>query len=264
MANRGRKKQHLWDFGTFAVGTGLAVTASDTWAPLYWPGVAASTLGALMIAMHFWNDDEILRRVPSARKGIAIMLCIGWFYLWFAKIVFVTAPLQESIYASLGDYPPGTTVAGIQWDSHRYMDLRINITNPSDYSYKDLDLELDVDGVTVLSVGKLAGLPDVKAQMDEPANGVWLLLTDGTALPVPHILNESRPTGARITCDNIVKHSSVNLAVTVTKLNYNPGPKEDLFAAKELPRSLHLEGAYSVLGRRRGVDVSIQILQPGG
>jgi hypothetical protein len=56
----------------------------------------------------------------------------GLFALITINVVAVDTPLNVRSYAMRkGEYPPGTTIGEIHWDSH-FTDLRVAITNPFD------------------------------------------------------------------------------------------------------------------------------------
>jgi hypothetical protein len=119
----------LWDVYAVIVGAILALEATAIWPLLYWPGVSIVWIGLLGIIVDAvrgkWHRHWLIRCVIAA-IGVA-----GIAY-WTIGFVFAKVSLRV-------DSKAGLNATGA--------DLRIYLDNPSDYAFKDLELEIFVDGM---------------------------------------------------------------------------------------------------------------------
>ena len=134
MAKRKLKKddgppRHLWEGLAAIVGAALALAGTDIWPVLYWPGVAvvyASLVGLLTDAARGkFHANWWVRLVFS----LIICTALAW---WTFGFVLAKAFLRV-------DSKAGLTATGA--------DLRIYLDNPSDYAFKDIEIEIFVDGM---------------------------------------------------------------------------------------------------------------------
>jgi hypothetical protein len=110
----------------------------------FWLGVVIVYTGLAALLSEIIFDPELLRR----RYQIQVLGIVVVFFLfdWFTiGVVGARAPIILYAYAMRkGDYPAGTIIGGISWDSH-FTDLRVAITNPTDDTYEDIDLIVQAD-----------------------------------------------------------------------------------------------------------------------
>lgn len=107
-------------------------------------GVSIVYLGLFFLLCTAIQDPWVLSRSLRFQVVVLLFVFIG-IDLFSIKIVGAPAPLVLQSYAmKRGDYPAGTTIAGITWDSH-LTDLRVAITNPTDDDYENLDIEVQPD-----------------------------------------------------------------------------------------------------------------------
>jgi hypothetical protein len=60
-------------------------------------------------------------------------------------VVAKRAPLNFQSYALRNaDYPPNTTIAGIEWDFH-LLEIHVAVNNPTDSDYENLDVGMQPD-----------------------------------------------------------------------------------------------------------------------
>jgi hypothetical protein len=120
---------HLWEVSAVIVGAVLSLEATAIWPVLYWPGVWIVWIGFLGIIFDAvrgkWHRHWLMRCVIAA-------IGIGGIAYWTFGFVLAKASLRVDSKAGLN-----TTGA----------DLRIYLDNPSDYAFKDLELEIFVDGM---------------------------------------------------------------------------------------------------------------------
>jgi len=85
--------------------------------------------------------DPVLRDRPLLRFPLMVV-AIVFASIFTAKVVLMKAPLESDAYAMRhGEYAAGTVIAGIKWDSH-FTDLRVDIANPSDNDYENVDINM--------------------------------------------------------------------------------------------------------------------------
>jgi hypothetical protein len=125
--------------------------------------------------------------------------------IWFTVAVpYAKAPLDMGAYAMRnGDYPDGTEIGGIVWNSH-YTDLRILITNASDDDYQDVDLTLLPSEMTVDA-----------AILKDPAGGCRLTGIDTGTTKVSLNVKGGSITMTRNKNDSEVHDSAGNVYVTL-------------------------------------------------
>jgi hypothetical protein len=101
------------------------------------------------VGLGFWfleicGDPWVLKR-PLGFQVSLIGLVLVFFDVFSIGVVGARAPIDFKSYAMRnGDYPPGTAIAGITWDSH-LTDLRVVMTNPTDDDYENLDVAVQPD-----------------------------------------------------------------------------------------------------------------------
>lgn len=260
------KRKYLWDGGALAVGAGIAIMVTDLWPSLYWYGVVLFYVGTASLARHIATDDAIFANHPSVRKCAALIGLLAIFYLWSAKVVFVRASIGEEAVANIGDYPQGQNVSGIQWEDH-FEDLRLHLTNNSDYDFRDMDISLTSDLWVMGGIEEDNVCSHIRL-FQENSNKVkigdaWLGGTDSSGkpmtIPLGKPIDVTAPTGLRVICDTFPRHSTISLVIVL--IAFNPGRngvlEPSLFASKRLPNWISLEGDYRALGRTR--DVSYRI-----
>ena len=97
----------------------------------------------LCLAECIWEPVLLTRpyQLQIALIGIVFALAV----VFSITVVLVSAPLAFDSYAMRkGEYPSGTVIAGISWDSH-LTDLRVSVTNPTDDDYYNVDLTAQPD-----------------------------------------------------------------------------------------------------------------------
>lgn len=262
-------KKYKWDFGSVLLGLGLALAASEYWQPLYWPGVVAVYVGAAFLVLHLWSDDEILRKWPSlVRRSVSLIIIIPALWIWTAQIVFVSAPLDIKTYGSIGNYQPGANVYGVPWNSKMYEDARLDLRNPTDIDYRDIDLTITSDLWIVHSVQISSFLNVSFTDVDSSQPGLsaaWINGTDARnqplSIPVPKPINLARPSGTRLLCDRLPKHSELKLMLVLVSFNHAIGFRvpDQIFTRKVKPTHVAISGSYKVLGRARPMSTRLSI-----
>ena len=110
----------------------------------YFGGVLIVYVGFLFLLYEVCVEPWLLKRpLPIQVFLIAVVLLLC--DVFSIGIVGAQAPISFQSYAMRkGDYPPGTAIAGIAWDSH-LTDLRVTLTNPTDDDYENLDVAVQPD-----------------------------------------------------------------------------------------------------------------------
>jgi hypothetical protein len=107
-------------------------------------GISLTYLGLVFLILRVCVDPWVLSH--SLRFQVCLVALVFLLFGGFAIfVVGAQAPIVFQSYAmKKGEYPPGTSIAGITWDSH-LTDLRVAITNPTDDDYENLDVEVQPD-----------------------------------------------------------------------------------------------------------------------
>jgi len=107
-------------------------------------GVLVVYVGLLFMLYEVCVEPLLLKRPLPIQIGL-IAFVLLFFDVFTIGIVAAQAPISFQSYAMRnGDYPAGTTIAGIAWDSH-LTDLRVAFTNPTDEDYENLDVAVQPD-----------------------------------------------------------------------------------------------------------------------
>src|SRR6202035_4404133 len=107
---------------------------------------------------------------------------------------------------------------GLPWDSH-FVDVRMDITNPTGHDYKDVDLDFSSD-ITIFGAAQITQIPNVSFFAEaskSPFSSAQLGGTDASGkeitIPLPMPLDVSHPTGFRLVCDKFPRHSIVKIVL---------------------------------------------------
>lgn len=244
----------VWELLVVIIGLIASLGITELFPFLYWPGVVLVYAGFAAIAIDGargkWHKNALVRLFISA-VGV---LGIAW---WSWGAVFVKAPLVVLTERSIGDYPEGTVIGGIKWNS-RYSDLRIYLINSSAYEFRNIKLEIAADGM-MQQIGQMdpvcqgfeafpESLPMRVGSTEQPGSKQDDLLPTGSSIS----------NHFRVVCDELPRKSNTDLIVPVMPVDIdlsasNPFPKQ-FGVPKRLPGACRVTGEYQVLGRTRKVD----------
>jgi len=160
------------------------------------------------------------------------------------------APLRFTAYLQSGNYPPGTTLGGLNWRDE-FVDVRLDLANGAALPAENLDFFVGLD-TTVFGMGQLSGIPGVVFS-GETGNIVPLSLegTDQNGRPITLPIIPVGPIGApvyRVFCPKLLSQSTLRLVIASVALNPSTGGQlpQTLLAPKRNPRALRIQGTYEV------------------
>jgi hypothetical protein len=209
------------------------------------------------------------------RLGVCA-LWLGMAALVSLKAVFVSAPLEVSALAHRGNYSEGTDVYGIKWEKGM-SELRILLSNHTDYDYDDVDISF-TPNVPTRKVTQVSKILDMSLAVTEKAGGADAADIRMDAFDQNgKILDAGRPTelyasgqGFRMRCPKIPKGTTVELLVAlvmppmpsgrepkngkVSIVNLFGDPSE-FVGPKRLPTTVYFKGQYTVLKPRHQLFV---------
>jgi hypothetical protein len=225
----------------------------------------ALSIGAILMETHFTYFigfvyaallisiiDSILEkplgkfRFVLAASYLSIIIFVTW------GIVFVKAPVEIQVAGIPGDYPLGTTIAGINWNP-AYSDIRISLTNQGHSDYLDFDMKLVVDGYIIEAVlqNDFAGC---SLMSTSPVVEMHLSGTDPkTGLPFqqPFIpIGKNAPR--RLRCDKLPSKVLLTIVVAVANLDFNFAHAttsvlpDAFYGPKRMPKWVTVSGTYKV------------------
>jgi hypothetical protein len=250
----------LWGVAVVLIGAILALEATSVWPSLYWPGVLLVYLGLIALIVDdlkgkWWKNK--LGRVAFA------LLVVASLIFWTTNFVCARVPFNVVAGADLGDYPQGTNLYGIQWDSQHYENLRVSMINSSDYDFHDVELSVASDLWIVGATQQenvCSGIQFFKEQDTGEIDAAMVEVEDAsgktTKIPTSRPVDLSRPSRLRVVCDKFPRHSTVNIVAVMIAFNHAlPGPRfpPTLFAPKILPQWVSVTGDYRALGKTRDV-----------
>lgn len=185
----------------------------------FWVGVTAIYLGFVLLALDVWFEPDFGDRWKT--KGIiwgAILIAVIAFS-W--GIVFVEGPLPVSAFVTDGEYPTGTVIAGISWKP-QFTELTVDIDNPKDRAYKDLNLVIRPTEA-VAAIAQTTSVSDVSF---EDKNGLSAQILDldprtGSSKAIPLVLLAT-DAGYRLRCGRLPAHTHLKIVMALTDLKWNP------------------------------------------
>lgn len=159
----------------------------------------------------------------------------------FGVVIGTTRPTIDSSWFA-GNYPTGTDVDGITWNSG-WSDLRLGLRDDADEDLKDVDIELRVDGWTVATevIGDLCTVAAGSALQIRGTDqrGNQFQFPKGPQSQTYHLM-----------CPKIPAHMSVWVLVAMT----NPDSR---VVEKRKPEWITLRGKYKVKIRPYTLDMRI-------
>jgi hypothetical protein len=259
----------------------------------FWWMVGLAYAFLILICLELWLE-------PSVKKfrwlSCALLLpAAAWFTI---AIPFASAPLDLVAYSPPGDYPPGTPVGGIPWDSH-FADLRLGITNPTAADYQGVDLLLKPRG-WVYQASILDHVPDCSIAREASEN----VISMATASKSGKLTVEATRVGAgidtydtggnvyttvatdsgyRLRCDVLPSHYTIRVifAVVSAPVQLMPRPKpgqmgmaiaelsgvkrpSDLLGPQPSPKEVLVKGEYKSGAKPLSVDRAVTVAVAAG
>jgi hypothetical protein len=263
MAERKARPRYGWDFGIAVFGAGIQFMVTDVWPwpPLFWVGAGCVYIGAVLFARHFWNDIDLVSRHPRIRKSVAGFLFLIFVYYWSTKVVFASLPIQLDAQATIGDYPYGMEIAGMKWNP-RFSELRINLTNATDYDFKDVRLTVSSD-LLIADLGQLESVCEGFNKFSGIRGGYPELTDRNTGETSPALANSgSISHEERVVCGTFPHRSTVTLVVALLTYDMGKSAIPSFPAAKRLPAQCSIKGDYRALGRTRDLDSNFSFKLP--
>jgi hypothetical protein len=246
---------------TFAIGGMQLIPTS------YWLGAAVVYVGLALTFAEILLDPAFLRLPYQLKKVfLGIVLCVA--ALFTLKFVAVAAPLEVIADLAIGQYPTGTVVDGIQWDS-QCTEVKVIVWNRSDSDYEAFDAFLQPDK-PIVAAAPIADIPEVHVILPNPVTS--MVETRGgfvggiqVAIPGPDGKPENVPLKwgtylrCRIQCQIIPRGSSTTISLVTAELGKLSKPGERQSFVREVPTKLHLYGTYRARYKTWIIDKIIPI-----
>jgi hypothetical protein len=257
VADESKSLWRLWELLAVIVGAIASLELTHIFPALYWPGVALVYFGLIGMviggARGKWNEHIVWKIAICTVGAVGIL----W---WSFDVVFAKVSPSLGATTISGDYPSGSDIAGIKWNSGMYEEVSFHITNSTGYDITDLDLILSSD-LWVTGVGQLEPVCAGIRVFPVDSSEAYLDLKEehsGKTIQTPPVvpIDVGNPSRIRVVCDKFPRHSSISLVVAIVSFNRSNGaemPKQ-LFTAKRPPDWFGIQGEYMALGRERGID----------
>ena len=287
-----RRKPRLHPFIKWLRTTGIASGVFGLGAlligDLFLPGVCCIYFSFALLALDVWLEPDFYDKPRWKLSAWAAILIAVVGFSW--KIVFVRAPLNVFALMTNGEYEAGTVLSGISWKPE-FTELDVDITNPTDRAYEDIDLVIKPNN----SIAAIAQSTAFSGVTFEDADSVAVGLLDknfdlGTSKAIPIVLLAT-DVGYRMRCLRLPARSTIKIVIALADVKWDPHPeptvplekrvrepgyimriKDDCatywFGHKEgnvyAPRPtstdwVKIEGDYLVLHRTRHVSTKIRV-----
>jgi hypothetical protein len=229
----------------------------------FWIGAAMCEFGLLvLLAAVFFYDKGWIR-------GIFTPIALSAFVFLNWDIVCRDTPVHFFAYASLSsDY--AAAIGDVPWQPE-FTYLRVSLENDTDFDFTDIDFTLEPD-VPIMSISQVSAVPGVVLHGDTTKEAVPIgdpKLNEKTAYIYHPSIARVNPDGTktelttrlleapqyRIVCDKLSKHSSLDLAIAVARIDRARSSQEIVYYKSEEPTPGHPElmGAVIPIGSPRPV-----------
>jgi hypothetical protein len=256
--------------------------------------LAVTALMILPVALgNSWVQDAPTRGLAFGRGMLIVLLeCVAYsgITIWMLTPngmgFFEKKPLPSMGFSVLGsstDYPSGTVIGGIPWNS-KYCDLRVTIY-PHAQDFDDLDIMLRPDE-PIAGIGQISNIPDVSFLINTTVNiPAFGLINPSTGWTQAYATTELAFSGGfRFRCPKLPRNSSFQIVMAIARptgaiglaINASDGTTywarteldnvksiEDYFGPKRLPKSLQIEGDYTVAGTRQHISMHLDVIDIG-
>lgn len=250
---------------------------------------------AAYLAIIVWGCDVVLQEVrelgllAQILATVPFVVALAWFS---ARFVWVRLPLDMLSRNLDADYPDGTVIGGIQWNQ-KYADLRVTLSNGTDYDYTDLNLLLKPKEPITDAAQVVTDLPGVSIVRESEKSFELKHLRPSThqVWEVPTALFASTG-GYRVTCDRLPAGEQIEIVLASVSINqpridhdagYVGGPfpyapkghpkdvseywyrwtdrplPDDVFEKRPRPRSVTISGQYVAFHRREYVSQTLSV-----
>ena len=120
------------------------VLALSTWmfTYFYWSGVIFFWVFLVLAAIDILFEPDF--RHKNYLRLILTGIVVAFLFAFNHYFVFVPAPLVVTTYSGFGNYGKGAQIDGKVWQPE-WVDLRVQISNPTDYDYSDMDFPITPD-----------------------------------------------------------------------------------------------------------------------
>jgi hypothetical protein len=236
--------------GISAVAAGLFALGWDLLNGHPIPAVFLMVASVLYLIYELATSRMFVDNVPPMLRFLAVVMvtcvlagiCIPRFQHPLATEVKIKAHYMTQVYSS------GTVIGNVIFGPE-YTDFRVTIENPTDGDYRDLDLTVTTD-LSILAGGQLAPFPVVTFIDPEMVHTEQL---DADGVSVVHVLMPRHGfrgvKDARMRCEILPKHASVELVLAVTKVS--PRTINGVFKMyeRQAPVSASFKGDFHAEGK---------------
>ena len=215
--SRRKSKTHpvLYWFRTIGVGGQFTGWGTLLYADHFWYGVAFIYLGFLALVIDPWFETK-LQGKTFWRIGISALI-VAFALIFSFSIVFTDYQLGTTISQTLGVYPTGTVINGIEWKPE-YTELRIWITNNSNVDYEDLDILVRPSN-PIVHAAQASSIPGVSLV---DADNASIRMTQGkSAIPLDLLATDA---GYRIGCPKLAPNTTIEIVMAIADIRYASSP----------------------------------------
>jgi hypothetical protein len=251
---------------------------------------------AVYLAVIVWGCDVVFGEMRDFGLPARLLASLPFLIVavWFSfQFVFLRLPLDIGSRNPDADYPDNTAIAGINWN-RKFADLRVTISNDTEYDYTNLNLLLKPKE-PVVYVAQVTTLPGVSILRESDVKSTDLFLVNPSTQERQRIPNEwfASTGGFRVECDRLPPHEHIEIVLATVTINQSrvdkdPGyvggpftftPKghpedavgfwyrwtdrplpDDIFGDKPKPESIKIAGQYTAFHRRSYVSEDSRVM----
>lgn len=176
----------------------------------------------VLFGLDIWHEPKFAGK-PAYRIAVSIIvLLLASFFTW--GFVLAPAPLGVSAYATDGEYPGGTVIAGINWN-RGFTEVDVVLKNPTDHAYEDMNVVIKPTS-PVAAIAQATNISDVSIEdkFGESVRGVVVGGGEKKAIPLVLIATDA---GYRVRCGRLPPQTGLRIVLALAEIKWNP-QKSDL------------------------------------
>jgi hypothetical protein len=194
------------------------------------PAVICIYFGFVLLAIDVGIHPEFRGKLKWKLTMWTIIAALATGFSW--GFVFVRGPLPVFAFVTDGEYPEGQVIAGIPWRP-QFTELTVDIKNPTDRPYEDLDLVIRPTDI-IAAIAQKTSVPNVTFS---DKNGITPELLDknnqtGNTKVVPLVL-VGTDAGYRMQCPRLPANTVIEVVIALADIKWGcphplTGPSEVL------------------------------------
>jgi hypothetical protein len=194
----------------------------------FWLGTIFVYSCFVLLIVDVWCEQKLTLRWKLIASTI-LLLFAGVFGRAF---FFVSCPLKVNGFETDAEYPEGTTLSGIKWRPE-FTELRVRITNDSDFSYDEVAVLLRPSSA-IAAIAQQSNVPNVSFEDNDrwDSRVTDLNANSGSKTAVPLVLLGT-DAGYKVRCPHLAARTTIEVEIALADIKWNPKlPNPNLLAGE--------------------------------